>query len=147
MTEIRGGVVGDGSRFDDQRYVPTWPTRYIRKGDVGPIGGLTVNDGFTGLTETPTVPAADRQPGEPALLAAATLISLLKARSVQVSGGPSEARAPDGATTIAALDGLTVADTVGEMIPHCDNTTAETLLTGSWPRWPGAPAPPTTAPS
>jgi D-alanyl-D-alanine carboxypeptidase/D-alanyl-D-alanine-endopeptidase (penicillin-binding protein 4) len=128
VTEIRGGVVGDGSRFDDQKYVPTWPARYIRKGDIGPIGGLSVNDGFTGLSESPTVSAADRKPGEPALLAAATLISLLTARGVTVAGGPSQGHAPNGASTVASLDSLPLVDTIGEMVRQSDNTTAETLL-------------------
>jgi D-alanyl-D-alanine carboxypeptidase/D-alanyl-D-alanine-endopeptidase (penicillin-binding protein 4) len=128
VTEIRGNVLGDDSRFDTQRYVPTWAGRYIRSGEIGPLGALTVNDGFTGLSLTPDTPTKDRQPGEPALLAAETLISLLKARGVQVSGGPFEAKAPDGATTVASLDSLSMADTVGEMLRRSDNTTAEILL-------------------
>ena len=129
VTEIRGNVLGDESRFDTQRYVPTWPARYIRTGEIGPLGALTVNDGFTGLSRTPDVPTNDRQQGDdPATLAAETLISLLQARGVEVSGGPSQARAPDGATTVASLDSLSMADTVGEMLRSSDNTTAEILL-------------------
>ncbi len=129
VTAIRGNVLGDESRFDTERYVPTWPARYIRTGEIGPLGALTVNDGFTGLSRTPDVPNNDRQQGDqPATLAAETLISLLVARGVAVSGGPAEGKAPDGATTVASLDSLTMADTVGEMLRSSDNTTAEILL-------------------
>jgi len=128
ITEIRGNVLGDDSKFDTQRYVPTWPARYIRKGEIGPLGALTVNHGFTGLSRTPDVPTDNRQQGEPAVLAAETLISLLTARGVTVSGGPSEAKAPDGATVVASLDSLSMSDTVGEMLRSSDNMTAEILL-------------------
>ena len=129
VTAIHGNVLGDESRFDTERYVPTWPGRYIRTGEIGPLGALTVNDGFTGLSRTPDVPTNDRQQGDaPATLAAETLISLLTARGVEVSGGASEAKAPDGATTVASLDSLSMADTVGEMLRSSDNTTAEILL-------------------
>ncbi|HEY5154142.1 MAG TPA: D-alanyl-D-alanine carboxypeptidase/D-alanyl-D-alanine-endopeptidase [Acidimicrobiales bacterium] len=128
VTQIDGNVLGDDSRFDTQRYLPSWPGRYLRSGEIGPLGALMVNDGFTGLSLTPEVPTKDRQPGEPAVLAAETLISLLKARGVAVTGGPSQAKAPDGATTVASLDSLPIADTVGEMLRRSDNTTAEVLV-------------------
>lgn len=128
VTEVKGGVVGDESRFDAQRYVPTWPGRYIRTGEIGPLGALTVNGGFTGLSQSPDTPSSERQPGEPALLGAETLISLLRARGVEVSGGPSVGKAPDGTTKIAALDSLSMGDTVGEMLRSSDNITAEILL-------------------
>jgi len=128
ITKIQGNVLGDDTKFDTQRYVATWPARYIRTGEIGPLGALTVNDGFTGLSRTPDVPTNNRQQGEPALLAAETLISLLAARGVAVTGGPSAAKAPDGATAVASLDSLSMADTVGEMLRSSDNTTAEILL-------------------
>ena len=36
ITAIHGNVVGDESQFDTQRYVPSWPGRYITAGEVGP---------------------------------------------------------------------------------------------------------------
>ena len=60
-----------------------------------------VNDGFTGLTDHPEAPSADRQPGDPPALAAATLVTLLRQRGVDVTGGSGSGhsavgRAPGG---------------------------------------------------
>jgi D-alanyl-D-alanine carboxypeptidase/D-alanyl-D-alanine-endopeptidase (penicillin-binding protein 4) len=46
VTEIRGDVIGDDRRYDRERAVPSWPTRLITQGQVGPISALAVNDGF-----------------------------------------------------------------------------------------------------
>lgn len=128
VTEIRGNVVGDESRFDSQRYLPSWPSRYIRKVEVGPIGALMVNDGFTGLSLAPEDVSSDRRPGEPSTLAAETLTSLLTARGVKVSGSPSTGTAPAGATTVASLSSQPMSVNVHEMLRSSDNTTAEVLL-------------------
>ena len=127
VTQIRGDVVGDESYFDTQRYLPSWPTRYISHNEVGPLGALMVNDGFTGLSATPEVPAANRRPGDPAQLSAATLISLLRERGIQVTGGPSVGTAPGGAVTVASLDSKPMSTNVSEMLRRSDNTTAEVL--------------------
>jgi D-alanyl-D-alanine carboxypeptidase/D-alanyl-D-alanine-endopeptidase (penicillin-binding protein 4) len=128
VTEIRGGIVGDESRFDSVRYLPSWPKRYITANEVGPLGALMVNDGYSGLSQHPDQPTDDRHPGEPALLAAETLASLLEQRGVRVTEGPSTGAAPDGATTVASLDSLPMGTNVREMLRRSDNTTAEVLL-------------------
>lgn len=128
VREIRGGIVGDESRYDHERWIPTWPQRYQREGYVGPLSALTVNDGSTGLSLAPNEPARLRKPGEPALLAAETLRTLLEDRGVRVAGAPSTGRAPAGATVIATLESPPIRDLVGEMIADSDNTTAELLV-------------------
>ena len=127
ITQIRGNVVGDESHFDDQRYLPSWPRRYITQSEVGPLGALMVNDSFTGLSATPDVPASVRHPGDPAPLAAETLISLLRSRGVRVDGNSSTGTAPSGATTVAKLDSKPMSVNVKEMLQRSDNTTAEVL--------------------
>jgi D-alanyl-D-alanine carboxypeptidase/D-alanyl-D-alanine-endopeptidase (penicillin-binding protein 4) len=127
ISEIRGNVVGDESHFDAQRYLPSWPKRYITQSEVGPLGALMVNDGFTGLSANPDAPATVRHPGDPAPLAAETLISLLRSRGVQVDGTPSTGIAPSGATTVASLDSKSMSVNVSEMLQRSDNTTAEVL--------------------
>ena len=127
ITEIRGNVVGDESHFDSQRYLPSWPKRYITASEVGPLGALMVNDGFTGLSATPETPATLRKPGDPAPLAAETLISLLRERGVQVGGSATTGTAPSGAATVASLDSKPMSVNVSEMLRRSDNTTAEVL--------------------
>ena len=69
---IPGGIMGDDSRYDTERYLPTWKDTYRTDGEVGPLGALTVNDGFSALEPRP-VPVDD-----PALYAAAQLTELLR---------------------------------------------------------------------
>ena len=130
ITEIHGNVVADESKFDSVRYLPSWPKRYITASEVGPLGALMVNDGFTGLSVHPEQPASDRHPGEPAQLAAETLTSLLAERGVTVTGSSMTGAAPDGAATVASIDSLPMDTNVQEMLRRSDNTTAEVLLKG-----------------
>jgi D-alanyl-D-alanine carboxypeptidase/D-alanyl-D-alanine-endopeptidase (penicillin-binding protein 4) len=127
VREIRGGVVGDDSRYDQERWVATWPERYRNQGFVGPLSALMVNDGQTGYTDDPAAPATERQPGDSPLLAAQTLQTLLEERGVRVSGAASTGVAPDGTTEVAGLDSSTIRELVGQMLIESDDTTAELL--------------------
>ena len=53
VTQITGRVVGDESRYDTQRYVASWPARYIRAPEIGPMSALSVNDGFMTQQQLP----------------------------------------------------------------------------------------------
>jgi D-alanyl-D-alanine carboxypeptidase/D-alanyl-D-alanine-endopeptidase (penicillin-binding protein 4) len=127
IREIRGGIVGDDSRYDQTRWVESWPVRYRNQGFIGPMSALMVNDGQTGYSTSPDDATKDRQPGDPPVLAAQTLESLLEARGVKVTGEASQGRAPDGATEVAGLDSPSIRDLVGQMLIESDDTTAESL--------------------
>ena len=73
LKEVHGGIVGDDSRYENVRWIPSWPDRYQREGFVGPLSALMVNDGQTGFTTTPDQTTATRKPGDPPALAAADL--------------------------------------------------------------------------
>ncbi|HKY67876.1 MAG TPA: D-alanyl-D-alanine carboxypeptidase/D-alanyl-D-alanine-endopeptidase, partial [Acidimicrobiales bacterium] len=127
VTRIEGSVVGDGTRFDDQRYEPTIASRLIEQDQVGPISGLMVNDGF-GLfgpqrSNASTVPATD-----PAADAARVLTERLAARGIAVTGPPRSGAAPDDATPVATLDSPPVSQLVGEMLTTSDNEAAEAAI-------------------
>jgi D-alanyl-D-alanine carboxypeptidase/D-alanyl-D-alanine-endopeptidase (penicillin-binding protein 4) len=128
VREVRGGVVGDESRYDTERWIPTWPERYQREGYVGPLSALMVNDGSTGFATTPGAGTGPRVAGDPPSLAAETLITLLEERGVEVAGGASSGRAPEGAVEVAALPSLPMVELVEEMLSDSDNTTAELLV-------------------
>jgi D-alanyl-D-alanine carboxypeptidase/D-alanyl-D-alanine-endopeptidase (penicillin-binding protein 4) len=127
ITRIEGSVVGDGSRYDDERYSPTLARRLIDQDQVGPIGGLMVNDGFAGFStarsNASTVPATD-----PATDAARVLTERLEAHGIAVGGAPRAGTAPAGATEVASLDSPPLAQIVAEMLTTSDNETAEAAL-------------------
>jgi serine-type D-Ala-D-Ala carboxypeptidase/endopeptidase (penicillin-binding protein 4) len=127
VTRIEGSVVGDGSRYDGQRYNPAWPQRFIDQDAIGPIGGLMVNDGFAAFSAaqsaSATVPAPD-----PAVDAARVVTDRLRAKGVTVIGAPRAGGAPGGATEVASLASPPVSQIVAEMLTHSDNETAEAAL-------------------
>ena len=118
---VQGRVLGDDSRYDDQRLVPTWLPRYIVNFDVGPISALTVNEGFA------TPPPAPSYALSPTALAAEVLGRLLRARGVTV-GGTGEGRAPGATTVVAAIESPPMAEVVGSILQHSDNMAAEMLV-------------------
>jgi D-alanyl-D-alanine carboxypeptidase/D-alanyl-D-alanine-endopeptidase (penicillin-binding protein 4) len=120
VRRIPGGVTGDDRRYDDTRYLPQWPASYRADAEIGPIGALTVNDGFTGVA------GEGAAAGDPALNAADQLARLLAARGVEV--GPSgHGRAPEDATTIATLRSPPLPEVLTELLASSDNLTAEML--------------------
>ncbi len=127
ITRIEGSVVGDGSRFDDQRYNPALAPRLIDQDQVGPISGLMVNDGYAQFapsrTNADTVPAVD-----PAADAARVLTERLVARGIAVGGAPRSGAAPEGAATVASLASPPVGQLVAEMLTTSDNEAAEASL-------------------
>ncbi len=122
VTEVRGRVVGDESRYDRVRYVESWPERYAADGEIGPMSALAVNDGFAEWE------AADVAFEDPATGAAAVLTDLLRERGVVVGADAGAGPSPDGAPVVAGIDSPPVADLVGQMLRESDNGTAELLL-------------------
>jgi serine-type D-Ala-D-Ala carboxypeptidase/endopeptidase (penicillin-binding protein 4) len=119
---VNGPVVGDETRYDTQRYIPTWKPGYITDNESGPASALVVNDGFERFAR-PRVAAA-----EPDLHAAATLAALLQARGVTVAGGAAEGQAPQGAVIVARQASPPMREVVGQMLRESDNLTAELLV-------------------
>lgn len=128
VQRIDGSVVGDESRYDRTRYVPSWPPRYIDQNQVGPLSSLTVNDGFERFPLAsgaggPLEPAPD-----PAANAAGVLTLLLETRGVDVVGPPRSGTAPPGAVEVAAVESPPLRDVVGQLLRESDNNTGELLL-------------------
>ncbi len=122
IRRIDGAIVGDGSRYDGERYVEAWQPAVSRGWEAGPLGALLVDDGFANRSEKVAT-------GDPAAGAAAHLRELLVARGVDVAGGsrsgtaPAEVPALEGVATSIALPAL-----LKEMLTTSDNNTAELLL-------------------
>ena len=119
ITSIRGAVVGDASRYDDQYVNPTWGAgvAYV---DAGPIAGLVVNDGQT-------VGRSGRQqdPGE---AAAREFARLLRDRGVTVSDGWESGVTEPGTPVLATIESAPLSGIVADMLTRSDNDTAEMLV-------------------
>jgi serine-type D-Ala-D-Ala carboxypeptidase/endopeptidase (penicillin-binding protein 4) len=130
ITTISGAIVGDDRRYDQERQIASWKPSYQATGQVGPLTALTVDDGFTEVTEK----GVRRAAADPAIGAAGVLVRLLTDRGVTVLGGtrrPTQLERPattEAPTVIGSLPSLTINGLVHEMLEHSDNTTAELLL-------------------
>lgn len=119
VTSIRGSVVGDGSRFDDEHVNASWAPG-IAYADAGPIDALVVNDGRT-------VGRSGRQ-RDPDTTAAREFARLLGARGVGISNGWDSGVAPDGEPVVASVQSAPLPDVIAELLTTSDNDTAEILL-------------------
>lgn len=128
IRRIDGRVVGDESRYDNQRTVASWPPNYTAEHQSGPLSALTVNDGWASFPSR-TAPTAQLQPApDPAKMAADRLSLLLQQRGVIVAGGTASGPTPAGVPEITHLDSLPLSDIVREMLSESDNQTAELVL-------------------
>lgn len=127
ITEVRGGIVGDESRYDAERGIPTWSSNYQAEGAAGALSALEVNRGQTGLSQDPDTPARVRKLGDPPTLAAETLASLLADRGVSVSGPPTAGTAPAASVEVARVPSVPIEDLAAEILTWSDNTAAELL--------------------
>lgn len=121
VKKIPGGIVVDDSRYDTERYNPTWAPGDRTSGDIGPLGALTVNDGFSAW-DPRKIPVDD-----PALNAGTQLAALLKARGVTV-GNVSRGNAANDATAIASVKSPPLHDIVTSMLRSSDNLSAELVV-------------------
>ena len=121
VRSVPGGIQGDDSRYETLRYLPTWKDTYRTDGQVGPLGALTVNHGFSAFMPRP-VPVDD-----PAVFAAGELARLLKDRGVAVGGLPGHSNAPGGAVAVAAVQSAPLQDLIASMLRSSDNLAAELI--------------------
>jgi D-alanyl-D-alanine carboxypeptidase/D-alanyl-D-alanine-endopeptidase (penicillin-binding protein 4) len=120
VRRIEGRVVGDGSRYDDEFYAPSW-VNDIRGIEAGPYDALLVNDAR--VTGDP-LRAAD-----PNVAAARELTQLLAARDVVVAGEAASGTTPaDATTTLGSVTSAPMSAVVGEMLASSDNNTAEMIV-------------------
>jgi D-alanyl-D-alanine carboxypeptidase/D-alanyl-D-alanine-endopeptidase (penicillin-binding protein 4) len=119
IVTVSGSVVGDESRYDTERYVPSWGAG-IRAVEAGPLSALMVDDGV--LVGEPLKPA------NPAVGAATVFTRLLQARGVSVRGAPRAGSAPANSTVIARLASAPLSTILTDLLTNSDNNAAELLL-------------------
>jgi len=128
VTQVTGSIRGDDSRHDAERRVATWPDSYLEGDTVGALGALRVNSGRIGWVATPDEAGAGGGPGDPAVLAAATLTTLLKDADVGVDGRPGRGVAPPSGAIVASVDGPTMVEVLDEVNAWSNNGASELLL-------------------
>ena len=134
INRIRGSLIADPTRYDDQRYVESWPFAF-RTGQgeqpSGPLSALNLNDGFTSF------PESDQEFGgsgrrvssqNPPLDTVGALQRLLANAGIVVDDGVKVAKAPPVPNELASVSSPPLSVIVGEMLRESDNTTAELLI-------------------
>ncbi len=138
VTKVTGLVVGDDSRYDDQRTVATWKPVYSTEGDVGPLSALDVDDGFV---PKPPPPAAGSKAGakesstagafayaaasNPPATAARAFEELLAQDGVEVVQGSTSGVAPERAPLITSISSAPLGAEIDSMLTVSDDTAAE----------------------
>ncbi|MGB8858652.1 MAG: D-alanyl-D-alanine carboxypeptidase, partial [Ilumatobacteraceae bacterium] len=118
VTTITGDVLGDGSRYDDERFPPGWADDIRASADGTAVGALVINDSLS---------ASGSQSTDPAASAAKTFAAMLRDRNVSV-GGSGTGVASAGQGVLASVQSAPLADVVNELLATSDNLTAEMLV-------------------
>lgn len=119
ITEIRGAVRGDGSRYDDEYYVESWGGG-VAGVEAGPYDALLVNDS--------RVLGDDQRGSDPNEAGAREFLRLLAEQGVTVTGGAGVGSAPESASELAAIDSEPLPAIIAEMLTNSDNNTAELMV-------------------
>ncbi|WCO67045.1 D-alanyl-D-alanine carboxypeptidase/D-alanyl-D-alanine-endopeptidase [Iamia majanohamensis] len=118
VTEVRGALVVDESRYGTARSAPGWQDWHIPT-YTGPLSPLVVDDN-RGRADPAFL-------AEPALEHAEDLRDRLAAVGVAVAGPVRAGPAPAGATPVAGLDSAPLGELLDRMLLRSDNEVAESL--------------------
>ena len=121
VTSISGGVLGDGSRYDDEFFAPGWGTG-VAGLEAGPYDALMANDA--------RVLGEDQRGSDPNAAAAREFTRLLRDRGITVSGEGASGTAQDPTDyhEVATIESAPLTDVIAEMLTNSDNNTAEMLV-------------------
>ena len=119
VTSITGRVLGDGTRYDDERHPPGWSDSIRASVDGVPVGALVVND---------SVSQSGGIANDPAASAAKVFRRLLRDRGISIGGDSGTGQAPTDAGVLATATSAPLSQLVNEMLATSDNLTAEMLV-------------------
>ncbi len=119
VTRIRGTVIGDGTRYDDEWVIEDW-AEDVPFIEAGPYDALMANDarvlGRSGREDDPNEGAARE------------FVRLLGDRGIRVDNGWGSGNASTLVPVVATVESAPLSEIVGEMLLTSDNNTAEMLL-------------------
>ena len=119
ITAVRGSVVGDGSRYDDEYFAPGWGDG-VAGLEGGPYDALMAND-----SRVLGDPLRGDDPNE---AAAREFTLLLEARGVAVGNSAQNGTAPVDAVEVTSIDSAPMSAVIAEMLGNSDNNTAELMV-------------------
>ena len=119
VTAVRGSVVGDGSRYDDEYFAPGWGGG-VAGLEGGPYDALMANDS--------RVLGEELRANDPNVGAAREFLRLLEERGIAIGGPPTSGGAPTGSVELAAVESAPMSAVVAEMLGNSDNNTAELVV-------------------
>jgi D-alanyl-D-alanine carboxypeptidase/D-alanyl-D-alanine-endopeptidase (penicillin-binding protein 4) len=119
VTRIRGTVIGDGTRYDDEFVIDEW-AEGVAFNDAGPYDALLVNDARVRFR-------SGRQ-DDPNEAAAREFVRLLNDRGIRVDNGWGSGVASTLVPVTATVQSVPLSDVVVEMLMTSDNNTAEMLV-------------------
>ncbi len=119
ITRIRGTVIGDGTRYDDEWFLDEWGDG-IAFSEAGPYDSLLANDARVRFRS-----GVEDDPNE---AAAREFVRLLGDRGIFVDNGWGSGIASTLVPVVATVDSEPLSAIVGEMLLTSDNNTAEMLL-------------------
>lgn len=119
VTTVRGRVLGDASRYDDEWYVPEW-TADIRGLEAGPYGALLVNDS--------RVQGDPYRGDDPVRAATEEFVLRLAGAGIGAAGAGGAGVPAADMVELARIESAPLTDVVAEMLTTSDNNTAEMLV-------------------
>ncbi len=120
VRHVTGGIIGDESHFDSERYAPGWRPE-DQGGQAGPLSALMLND----ARELPDI---DTPVDNAALSATQEFARLLGERGVLIDGGTALGQASAPVEELGRVTSVPMAQMVAEMLLNSDNNTAEMVL-------------------
>ena len=130
ISEITGAVIGDESRYDDERYIPEWPERFtnVSQNQTGPLSALTINDGFVNFDPVNPANSLSTATLDPAGFAASFFDDLLEEREVIIRQSAGAGEVPAGTRSLGTLESLPIGEITNQMLDISDNMASELLL-------------------
>lgn len=119
VTRITGSVIGDESRYDNERYTPSL-AQDTKGTDSGPLGALLVNDGW--------VTGDEIKDENPAFAAAREITKVLIDGGISVEGEPLVGQVPGDVAKFAEIESAPLSEYILDMLTNSDNNTADLLL-------------------